>query len=1521
MDLQDQELNRLRITQPAIRQTVPAAMAEATREDLPPSTESQSRGITNEERGSEVPPPAQERGSLQLGTGQPSTPFQHGIRASDASEGQHHLFRHDAYKGVFKLEAAKDYHPWSFTMMKFLEGEGLDKLVLGEFPKPGPPAVDATDREIRTYLHWNDANKVAERAIMSCIGKSQIGLLTRCANASEMWSRLQQTYAQDDETNILRLQGELQNVSWKKSMTVDAFIKDINDLSDQLRCCGDEPTDRALRLVLLKGIPSQHVHIKHILLQQENVTYNRLCDKLRSHVGLDTLSDSNNSGSAHISTTNERAAKKRDWKKKCSHCDKLGHEVKDCYKKDPSKAPKKGCFNCGKHGHRASECKSAKTDNKAEKDSGEEKQATTAMAVPMANVCLTEVIPEANQAIKSDDWIVDSGATHHMCNQQSLFTSEQSVKGSKQILLGDSSKIGVESEGKVELDLIHKKGATACILQDVLHVPEMARNLFSVTTSLRQGNDVSFKAEKMECIISRRGKTIGRASLRRGLWILDCKVPEPLKHSYLARGHDDLERWHKRFGHLGEESLKKLKQHDMVQGYSPRVEKLQDCKHCKAGKMSRLLFPKREEKADRDILSLVHSDLMGPITPATIGQKRYVLTFIDDRSRRAWIYLLKTKDETFSHFISWKAEAENQTGKKLKILRSDNGGEYLAKQFKQFREMHGILHETSTPHTPQQNGVAERYNRTLMDTVRSMMHGAGLKKHFWGEAIQTANYLRNISPTKGLKENVTPYDAYGGKKPTVDNLRVWGCKCAVHIPDAQRSKLDPKSWEGTLVGYSESQKGWRIWNPVKRQVNISRDVAFFETEVGNPPETDRENPDEYQTWEQELQAEESHREQGARHEETRELTVVIPPLPQFRVKENSQQRSRELPARESPDAQTLLVKDKSKSQESGSDNDEYVEETVVSQPPLSPSPEDEAESQTEEKQVEDPVQETVSEPRRSIRQRRAPERLSYSKLGGPKREALSAHAFISEAAQQLTYSDVLKADDRALWKAAIDREMTSLRENHTWKLVVPPPKTNIVGSKWLFKVKDKPTGEQVHKARMVAKGYSQVEGVDFDETFSPVIKYQSLRTLMAIANEEDMHVHHMDVTTAFLYGELEEDVYMHQAEGQVKPGEEHLVCKLQKSIYGLKQSPRCWNKKVHACLTANGFTATKSDPALYIKGKGNEKTILGLYVDDIPIASKSLAALESAKLVLMTAFKMTDFGEVSTILGIQITRDREKGILTMSQGKYAAEVLKRFNMTDAKGRDTPTESGVKLSVQMSPQTEEGRTAMEQIPYRQAVGSLMYLMVSTRPDLAAAVGRVSRFGKNPGPEHWRAVKWILMYLQKTKSHGLTFRKQGKMQVIGHCDSDHNGCVDTRRSTTGYVMKLGGGSISWCSRRQKTVALSSCEAEYMAACEATREATWEAKLLKELGYNGVCPIEIRSDSQSAIALIDNPVFHDKTKHIAAKYHFVREKVEDGTVAFSYCPTDSNIADSLTKGVPKLKTIFCRVGMGVEDQPAQG
>jgi hypothetical protein len=552
--------------------------------------------------------------------------------------------------------------------------------------------------------------------------------------------------------------------------------------------------------------------------------------------------------------------------------------------------------------------------------------------------------------------------------------------------------------------------------------------------------------------------------------------------------------------------------------------------------------------------------------------------------------------------------------------------------------------------------------------------------------------------------------------------------------------------------------------------------------------------------------------------------------------------------------------------------------------------------------------------RRSSRAKKKPEKLGYEGLGVPTGVTKTVPGLLATIEDNLHYQDAISGGESVEWKCAISAELNSLQENNTWSLQPLPRGKKIIGSMWLFKKKDLPDGKIKYKARLVAKGYTQVEGRDYNETYAPVLKYQSLRMILALANEEDMHVHQMDVTTAFLYGELEEEIYLEQPEGQVAPGQEQMVCRLHKSLYGLKQSPRCWNSKIHAHLLKLGFAALKTDSDLYQKGADKVKLIIALYVDDILILSESLALVLSTKASLSSEFKMTDSGEVDVILGLKVTRNREMGILQLGQELYAEKILSRFNLNLCEGRSTPLPQGIKLSNDQMPSSHKEIAAMKDVPYREAVGCLMYLMISTRPDIAAAVQFVSRFGTNPGPQHWEAVKHIFKYVHKTKHLQLTFKKQGVINLQGFSDSDWESCQDTRRSTSGYIFKLGGAAISWCSRRQKTVSLSSCEAEYVAACEATREAVWETAFLEELGYQGVSPTIIYMDSQSAMQLISNPVFHDKTKHIQGKMHFVREMAEEGLVAFVKVHTSENTAELLTKSVNAEKTIFCRRQMGL-------
>ena len=445
----------------------------------------------------------------------------------------------------------------------------------------------------------------------------------------------------------------------------------------------------------------------------------------------------------------------------------------------------------------------------------------------------------------------------------------------------------------------------------------------------------------------------------------------------------------------------------------------------------------------------------------------------------------------------------------------------------------------------------------------------------------------------------------------------------------------------------------------------------------------------------------------------------------------------------------------------------------------------------------------------------------------------------------------------------------------------------------------------------MARGFSQVEGIDYTETFAPVIRYQSLRTLLAIANEEQMKVHQMDVKTAFLYGDLDTDIYMSPPEGcGIQPG---MVCKLKRSLYGLKQSPRCWYQKLIDFLSSIGYISCFSDSAIYTKGEGDSRVIIGVYVDDLIILSKSLENIHSLKKSFTEKFKMQDFGEAAVILGIRITRDFEEGTLGLDQKKYAEKVLARFGMENSHGTEIPLSISTQFSKDQCPITSKEKEEMAKVPYRQAIGSLMYLMVSTRPDLAYPLQILSRYGNNPGMLHWKALKKVLQYLQQTKDHGLLYKRGKGVDLTAYCDADFSSCQDTSRSNGAYVFLLGGASISWSSKRQSVVAQSTCEAEYMAMNQTAREAIWATQLMEELGYT-VKPVTIFSDSQSAIHLSKNTIIGPKSKHIRRQFHYVRESLEQEEIKVKYIPTESQIADALTKALPNEKLKNCREEMGV-------
>jgi hypothetical protein len=445
-----------------------------------------------------------------------------------------------------------------------------------------------------------------------------------------------------------------------------------------------------------------------------------------------------------------------------------------------------------------------------------------------------------------------------------------------------------------------------------------------------------------------------------------------------------------------------------------------------------------------------------------------------------------------------------------------------------------------------------------------------------------------------------------------------------------------------------------------------------------------------------------------------------------------------------------------------------------------------------------------------------------------------------------------------------------------------------------------------YKARLVAKGFMQREGVDFTETFAPVSKHTTLRALLALVAEEGLHLHQLDVKTAFLNGELEEDIYMVQPPGYVEGGP-RTVCHLRKSLYGLRQAPRAWYAKLKMELEKLGFKESVADAGLFILDKGDHKVFLMVYVDDMLIASRELSSVVAVKELLGSVFDVHDLGEANFFLGMKITRDKEEGTVVLSQKKAVADLIKRFGLGDAKGKSTPLSVSTRL-------TKEGKGVdRSSVPYMELVGSLLYISGCTRPDIAQAVGALSRFMSYPTEQHWGTAKGVVRYLLSTADWGIMF-KRGAGSLVGYCDADYAGDVDSRRSTTGYVFLLAGGAISWSSKLQATVAVSTAEAEYMAAASAVKEGLWLRKLLSDLGRIGAEPVLINGDNQAALKLLGNPVVSARSKHIDVLYHFARERVTRGEVKFQYCSTERMVADCFTKAVPEHKLVFCCRSMGL-------
>ncbi|KAL7282593.1 hypothetical protein ACG7TL_004064 [Trametes sanguinea] len=1119
---------------------------------------------------------------------------------------------------------------------------------------------------------------------------------------------------------------------------------------------------------------------------------------------------------------------------------------------------------------------------------------------------------------KSRTVIIDSGTSSHVHSHRSDFIS---IKPTSSCIRGfGEGKTTVAGRGEVQLlARLPDHGCTRLRLLDTCYAPNTSPSLISVSrlddancyTLFSQGRCVTFEM--------RDGGALLRNSLTRESVVLTgTKGPDRLYHldvpssetAYSANEThaNRLQVWHGRTGHLNYASLRRMIQKGRLLGVKLSQAELTaeppPCPSCLKGKMTRASFPPSEHSKAERILQFVSSDLWGKSQVQTPGGKRYLMTFTDHWSRWVWVAFLRHKSDAFEAFKEWLSQAERETGQKLATLRADNGGEYLSDDFRSFCRQHGIRLETTSPRTPEQNGVAERQNRSIFDRVRTILIDAEMPPRFWGEAANYIVYTKNRNPTAALKGR-SPFEVRFGRPPDASFLHRFGCRAFVYDDRPGRKKLDPRAREGVFVGYAATQKAYRVLLPDKGSVVTSIHVRFNDDVNGYTAPLAEGESDYNSLFDLPSSIDDTSR---PRHSSNQRDSIpgdvpapqppheppaepAVPRRPRGRPKGSKNKKGGE-PTRRSSRVALRQAPAAEPPAPAEADAPEAVDAPAVSAPAaglggeaLSPIP-------------DAPLSDVESE---------------LTELSDNEITALLLeHSFVAYGDEPTSYEEAMSSPEANEWHDAMIKELESIASLGSFKLTELPPGRKAIGTKWVFLKKRDTDGNVIrYKARLVAQGYTQQPGLDFTDTYAPVAKPESIRLLCALAAQRGNVIHVVDVDSAFLNSEIPEgqEAFVRQPPGFVSKEHKGLVWQLVKALYGLKQSGYLWYQKLKTIMLRIGFKVCRSDPCVfYRRDDSGRLSAITSHVDDLALFCPDLTTVNSLKSEIAQNVPIKDAGEISLLLGIKVTRSLSKRTISFSHTHKIDAALEEFGFKDVKPVSSPTVLGERLSKKHAPSSPEEVAFMRKVNYPSAVGTLMHIAVHTRPDIAKAVQNVAQFMANPGRRHWNAVKRIFQYLKGTRHYVLTFGGDGPTSPLAYCDADYGNDSDSARSISGYCILLGRGCISWSAKKQTSVALSTGEAEYYAGVHCGREILWMRQFLLELGFlpSYRTPATLlRIDSTSALRMVNNPdEISNRTKHINVAYHWIREIVQRRHITTEHVPGERNVADIFTKALPPVR-----------------
>ena len=1147
-------------------------------------------------------------------------------------------------------------------------------------------------------------------------------------------------------------------------------------------------------------------------------------------------------------------------------------------------------------------------------------------------------------------WLVDTGASSHFSAVKSDFSSIQPGSG-----FVNGISVNIHGSGDTMGSFATDSGDVVSVtFGDTMYVPDLVHRaneggflrLLSVSKATRSGCQFIFGSPDGDYIVlpdsGARVPLVRRDGL---IWLHSLDTDE-----HAAPAQSDVVSKviaHRRLCHLHDDGMRKLAAM-RIPGLpsSGMFSPLPFCSSCTLGK-STVADICRDSTRHSDPPLPFHTmaiDIWGPVHQSAIGGYRWVLGSICFRSGYHLAELMKSKSDAPTVWRRMVLKIQSW-GHTVTVLRIDNDSVFLGEDFMSVCDEFHISVQRSVPHRHHQLARIERHWRTISDAVTAMLSDSGLPKRFWGYAFITVAFVRNRVWHSGA--SCIPFMMVHGGKPDLSRLRVFGCPAYVHVEKSSRRKLDPKAWMGVLVGYASDSPCWLVYNPATGNVIRTQNARFDEHwrdsllassslplgendgdeesqaedpapargETSSPGEScspdvvvyhsddsDDDNSPDAGNWQPPANPSTSTSASSPDTADTTDTasdgttsdgrhvtfdhTVRSAPDRVGGVVTRSQSRATaDTAALESQFHQLLSDITSASSRQS---RDEAINKVLTFA--------DDEGIDLDTSDTMDRIAESIPPTDGDSSNSRLCSRSSGNKV--TTEDAFSAQTDTKFATEPRTYKQAThpRNPNRAEWKVASDKEIDAQLSNKTWALVRLPPGKFAIGCTWVYKIKRDGEGKIVKfKARLCIRGDMQRDGIDFNETFAPTVKFLTLRVLLALAAHYDLEIEQFDVCTAFLHSPVEEEVYMRQPEGYVKYDTDGtpFVCKLLRSLYGLKQAPRNWNKLVTEWLIDFGFTQCLTDPGAYTITVKGSLFVLCVYVDDCILVGRKSPFISDFKIKFSDRFKIEDLGPASWLLGCTITRDRQKRTICIGQRQLMSDLLDEFGMENCSPLGTPLPAKTLDAVAL----ESPLLDVTKFRYARLVGKLAYASNCTRPDITAAVNFLTRFMSKPTEHTWQLAKRVLRYVKGTIDYSLIYHGSG--DPIPTCWQDASFADGPgRRSRTGFVILMCDAAVAWGSRLQVTVCLSTVEAEYVALCAAAQELKYILQLLEGFGIVIHRPVLVHEDNKGCVFLAMNMSTTNKSKHIDIKYHFIRQCIREKKMTVVWCETSQMIADILTK-----------------------